>query len=97
MADITSQFIFDIYVQRKRKTQKDFGNPSLLTQIKINCPPDYPIAKTFADFICDQIIKDIRILPRDDDEDLKLYSKLGLFAYESINTFEQNKVRFNEP
>lgn len=87
MTEITSQFIFDIYVQKDKTVRK-------LTQIKITCPPDYGVAKVMTNHIMSQIIKDTDEIPIDDSkESAQIFAKLACFAYEEINTFEQNTIR----
>lgn len=90
MTEITSQFIFDIYIQKDKTVRK-------LTQIKITCPPDYDIAKAMAHYIISQMIKDTDEIPIDDSkESAQIFAKLACFAYEDINTFEQNRMRIAE-
>lgn len=97
MTEITSQFIFDVYVQKHITDRKYPEDPRKLTQIKITCPPDYDIAKAMAHYIISQMMKDRDEIPLDESkESVEIYVRLGNFAYDEINTFEQNKMRFDE-
>lgn len=97
MAEITSQFIFDVYVQKRITDRKYPEDPRKLTQIKITCPPDYDIAKAMAHYIISQMMKDRDEIPLDESkESAEIYVRLGNFAYDEINTFEQNRPRMEK-
>jgi hypothetical protein len=97
MTEITSQFIFDVFIQKHITARKYPEDPYKLTQIKITCPPDYDIAKAMAHYIVSQIIKDTDEIQLDESkESAQIYVKLACFAYDDINTFEQNKIRIDE-
>lgn len=94
---ITSQFIFDVYVQKHITDKKYPEDPYKLTQIKITCPPDYGVAKVMVKHIISQILKDNDEVSIDETkESAQIYARLGNFAYEDVNTFEQNRIRIDE-
>jgi disulfide oxidoreductase YuzD len=83
-----------VYVQKRITARKYPEDPYKLTQIKITCPPDYGIAKVMAKHIISQILKDNDEVSIDETkETAEIYVKLGSFAYEDVNTFEQNPIR----